>query len=112
MTGYETVDIPPVGLGFKLLKQRKNQTLGPLFIGARQVIPVGVWLRAENIPTDGFKYRPGWHVCHAPSAPHLSKEGRVWCAVAIDDYKKIKRPEAQGGLWYLARWMKIIGICN
>jgi len=108
----EPIDIPPPGSGFKLLRLRKNGTLSPLFIGAKQIIPVGIWVRAENIPTKGFKYRPGFHICHSPHAPHLSKKNRVWCSVDMDDYKEFKRPEAQGGLWYLARWMRIRAICS
>ena len=102
--------IPETETGYKLLTKRKNGTLGPLFINKKQIIPIGEWIRAENHLTKKFAYRPGWHICHAPVAPHLSKEGRVWCHVEMDDYYTIQRPEAQGGMWYLSKWMKIINI--
>ena len=62
---------------FKLLKLRKNGTLGPLFINAKQIIPMGQEVQAEEHLTKGFKFRPGWHACQEPKAPHLSKKGRV-----------------------------------
>jgi len=32
---------------------------------------------------------------------------RVWVRVTIKDYYIWERPESQGGLWYIADWMKI-----
>ena len=95
--------------GYKLLKLRKNGTLGPLFINARQVIPIGQWLPAEDHPTKGYQHRPGWHAAPAPFAPHLSPKGRVWCAVSLRGVQKIKRPAVQGGWWYLAKEMRVDG---
>lgn len=92
---------------YKLLKLRKDGSLGPLFINAKQRIPLNKWLKAENHPTKGFAVRPGWHCCKEMKAPHLSKKGRVWCKVQIQDYKENKRPESQGGIWYTANKMKI-----
>jgi hypothetical protein len=34
-------------------------------------------------------------------------EGRVWKQVEIEDYVELKRPESQGGVWYLAQRMKL-----
>ena len=96
-------------IAFKLLRVRKNGTLGPLFINKRQVIPIGEWLQAEDHPTKGYARRPGWHAAPIPSAPHLSKEGRVWMRVELADVQELERPESQGGLWYLARWMRVLG---
>lgn len=93
---------------FKLLRKRKNGTLGSLFIHRRQVIPVGVFLDAEAHKTKGFAFRPGWHCCLRPEAPHLSEKDRVWCEVEVEDYKELERPEAQGGTWVLANRMKIV----
>lgn len=45
--------------GYKLLRLRKDGTLGPLFINARMRIPVGKWLKAESHPTKGYALRPG-----------------------------------------------------
>lgn len=88
--------------GYKLVRVRKDGSLGPLFINTRFRIPMRQWLRAEAHYTPGFAFRPGWHVTAKPWAPHLSKKGRVWAEVLIEDYQEIHRPERQGGLWYLA----------
>jgi hypothetical protein len=93
---------------YKLLRERKNGTIGPLFINARQVIKIGEWMKAEAHRTKGFAFRPGWHATSKPEAPHLSMEGRAWYEVSILKYKKLQRPKAQGGLWYLADRMKVI----
>jgi hypothetical protein len=92
---------------YKLLRVRRDGTLGSLFINRNQVIEPGKWLKAESYPTEGFAFRPGWHCTHKRSAPHLSKKGRVWKKVLIKNYSIIERPKAQGGVWYLARWMKL-----
>lgn len=94
---------------YKLLKLRKNGTLGSLFINRRQAIPVNVWLQAENHPTPGYAVRPGWHVMEEPKAPHLSMtDRRVWMEVEIRNYKILRRPKAQGGTWWIAEWMKVV----
>ena len=96
--------------GYKLLKQRKDGSLGPLFINARQRIPLGKWLRAESHPTKGYAYRPGWHATTRPVAPHLGTKGRVWCRVTLRGVRKYERPESQGGTWLLARHMRVDAI--
>lgn len=97
--------------GWKLFRLRKDGTLGPLFINRTQKLQVGVRYRAENHPTKGFAVRPGWHVCSEKNAPHLSKVGRVWCRVEIDGWiNEHQRPEAQGGLWYTAQYMRILEV--
>ena len=100
---------------YKLLKQRRDGSLGPLFINAKQRVPVGEWLEAECHPTKGFAIRPGWHCTPKPVAPHLAKTPkgrppRVWCEVEIESITPFMRPKAQGGLWYLAKRMRIIRI--
>lgn len=95
-------------VAYKLLKVRKAGTLGPLFINRRQIIPLNVWLRAENHPTPGYAVRPGWHVMGEPKAPHLSMKGRKWMKVEIKDYKALRRPKTQGGTWWLAEWIKVL----
>jgi hypothetical protein len=97
-------------IGFKLFRRRKDGSLGPLFINARQVITVGEWLPAGCYPTKGFAVRPGWHICSEKNAPHLSKKGRVWCEVEFRDAEEHRRPEVQGGLWYTAKQMKILKV--
>jgi len=97
-------------IAFKLVRKRKDGTYGPLFINARQRIPVGEWLKAGTHPTKGYACRPGWHVLPYPEAPHLRTGGdRVWLAVEVRDYTAHERPDAQGGLWYTAKHMRVIG---
>ncbi len=98
---------------FKLLRQRKDGTLGPLFINARQRIPLGEWLLAEDHPTKGFAHRPGWHCTTTPEAPHLSMKGRVWCRVQLGGtVTEHQRPESQGGMWLLAGYLFVTEILS
>lgn len=98
-------------IGYKLFRRRKDGTLGPLFINARQRIPVGEWLPAEAHRKKGFAFRPGWHVLAEQSAPHLRTTGdRVWARVEIEDYTEHRRPESQGGRWFLARRMRVLEV--
>ena len=102
-------------IAFKLLKLRRDGSLGPLFINAAQRIPIGKWLRAEDHPTKGFAHRPGWHCTHSPEAPHLAKNPkggapRVWCRVEIGGVEEFERPAAQGGLWFLASRMRVLEV--
>lgn len=95
--------------GYKLLRRRKDGTLGPLFINARLRVPVGKWLTAESHPTKGYAYRPGWHCTLKAHAPHLRTTGpdRVWCEVSLRGVTKYARPESQGGTWLLAKHMRV-----
>lgn len=95
---------------FKLLRMRRDATLGPLFINKRQVIPFHEWLEAELHATPGYAVRKGWHCLARPCAPHLSMKGRIWCKVEISDFEAYTRPENQGGLWYLAQKMRVLDI--
>lgn len=95
-------------VAYKLLRLRRDGTLGPLFINRRQVIEPGTWLEAEDHPTKGYAHRPGWHACEKPVAPHLSPCGRVWRKVAIRDYVELKRPASQGARWFLAKQMMVL----
>jgi hypothetical protein len=106
----------PGMIAYKLFKQRSDGSLGPLFINARQRVPVGEWLEAEDHPTKGFAHRPGWHCTVAQYAPHIKKkpasgQKRVWAKVEIRGrIKPFKRPELQGGTWFLATEMKVIEV--
>ena len=93
---------------YKLIRLRKDGTLGPLFINRKQVIPIGEWLAAEDHKTKGFAHRVGWHCTLKPIAPHLSTKGRVWCEVMVKSIVKYNRPESQGGTWVLAQQMKVL----
>jgi len=96
-------------IAYKLFKQRKNGTIGPLFINQKQVIPIGEWVEAESLPTKGYAFRPGWHTTNIPKADHLKTEGRIWMKVHINNYYKFDRPKHQGGYWLIAQMMKVIG---
>jgi len=99
-----------MAIAYKLLKMRKNGTLGSLFINCRQVIPIGKWLKAEAHRKKGYAFRPGWHATPDPVAPHLSKKNRIWCKVEVKDYELLNRPENQGGTWYLAKKMRVLEV--
>jgi hypothetical protein len=99
-------------IGYKLFRVRKNGTIGSLFINRKAVVPINKWLKSEEHPTKGFAIRAGWHITHAPVAPHLSKKGRCWYKVEFKNYQKLKRPKNQGGMWYLAKCMRVIGEMN
>ncbi len=94
---------------YKLMRLRKDGTLGSLFIYRKNVIPIGIWLEAEDHPTKGYAHRPGWHCTYKPEAPHLSKKNRVWVEVEVEDFSIFERPINQGGKWILAKKMKIVG---
>ena len=98
--------------GYKLLRLRRDNTLGPLFINRKQVIPFGEWLVAESHQTKGYAFRPGWHACSLPVAPHLSPKGRVWCEVELRDFEVLNRPASQGGTWYLAKNMLVVSLIS
>lgn len=100
---------------YKLMRLRKDNTLGSLFINRKAVIPVGEWLEAECLPTNGFQVRKGFHCTFSPYAPHLKEklsngEVRVWVQVDVEDYEVYQRSEYQGGQWILANRMKVIKI--
>ena len=92
------------------MRVRADGTLGPLFINAKQRIPIGVWLPARtDLHVKGYKYRPGWHATHKPQASHLTEKGRAWYQVEIEEITEWRRPENQGGLWYTAMKMRVVG---
>lgn len=100
---------------YKLMKLRKDGSLGSLFINAKEKYPIGKWMDAEFIPTKGFADRYGWHCTLKPVTPHLKEslsngEKRVWVEVDVDGVELYNRPESQGGTWVLASKMKIIGV--
>ena len=98
---------------YKLFRQRKDHTLGPLFIDRRLRVPLGVWLDAEDHPTKGYAHRRGWHAALTPHAPHLKSgpgSGRVWCRCEVEDYAHYDRPESQGGTWVLSERLRVLEI--
>ena len=97
-----------VKIAYKLFRVRKDGSIGPLFINRPQRIPLGKPLAAEAHRTPGYAYRPGWHVCSRPVAPHLSKKGRRWYAVEIKEWTEHRRPANQGGMWFTANSMTVL----
>lgn len=95
-------------IAYKLFKEHKDGSIGPLFINRRLRLETNVWYDAEEHPTKGFAFRPGFHVTALPVAPHLSSKGRTWREVEIEDFVEIHRPASQGGLWYLANRMRVL----
>jgi hypothetical protein len=100
-------------IAYKLVKLRKDGSIGPLFINASLRISIGEWLKAEAHKRKGFAFRPGWHCTKTADAPHLkemlkSGEVRQWWKVEISDFVEKMRPEAQGGLWYLAQNIRFL----
>ncbi len=95
---------------YKLCRQKKNGDITPLFINKTKPLPFDEWLEAECYPTKGFAVRPFWHCTSEPKAPHLSTKGRVWVSIEMEDYQNFQRPDNQGGLWYLAKKIKLINI--
>jgi hypothetical protein len=121
---------------FRTLQSRPGELL-PLFIDNQNAVPQGEWIEGENIPTEGFAPRPGWHAGALPSAPHLrSKEdriqpGRVWAEVELPDdvdwqsvaderptkdirdevpkggHYRKRTPQMQGGEWLIGGKLKV-----
>ena len=95
-------------ISYKLFRVLSCGEITPLFINKKQRLPIGTWLEAESHPTKGYMYRPFWHCTSHPVAPHLSLKGREWYKVEMEDFEEFKRPSNQGGLWFLAKKIKII----
>jgi hypothetical protein len=97
-------------IAYKLVRKLKSGKLTPLFINKAQGIELNTWYESECHPTKVFKVRQGWHCTSTPNAPHLSERDRVWVKVEIEGVEEFKRPESQGGLWYLADNIKFLEI--
>jgi hypothetical protein len=93
---------------YKLFRVLKSGNITSLFINKKVILPIGEWLPSESHPTKGYSLRENWHCTGQPKAPHLSDNGRMWYEVEIEDYVLFARPKKQGGVWYLAKMMKII----
>ena len=93
---------------YKLVRKLKNGELAPLFINQKHRFKIGITYPAESHRKKNFAYRPGWHCCLKPEAPHLTTKGRVWVEVEITEPELYDRPESQGGTWVLAKTLKVI----
>lgn len=82
--------------GYKLCEMDKKGNLYPLFIGKRQFIRLGVWQKAEFLPTAGFAPRGGWHLgADFPDAP--------WLRSADGSYKS-QRGKTFKRVWVLCEY--------
>ena len=95
-------------IAYKLCRELKTGDVTSLFINKKRRLPFNEWMHAEFFPTKGFAERPYWHCTSQPVAPHLSLKNRVWVKVEMDDFINFERPQIQGGLWFLAKKIKII----
>ena len=100
---------------FKLMRfDRRTGGFRSLFINKGQdYFRQRGWYTAEDHPTKGFAPRAGFHSMALPRAPHLkmelaSGEERVWVTVEIADFAVHQRPESQGGVWFLSKYMRIL----
>lgn len=96
---------------YKLFKVRKDGSIGSLFINRRKRLALNKWLTAKAYPTKGYAFRPFWHCTSQPVAPHLSEKGRMWYKVEMKYFTEFKRPVSQGGVWYLAKKIRIVEAC-
>lgn len=94
-------------IAYKLFQIKRDGQLASLFINKKARYSLDEWLTAEDIPTKGYAPRYGWHCTNSPNAPHLSMKNRTWFEVEIEDYSEVKRPASQGGIWYIAKQIKI-----
>lgn len=97
-------------IAYKLCRKLKSGEISPLFINKKLRMPFNQWMEAECHPTKGFKVRPFWHCTSNPVAPHLSMKGRVWVKIEMKEFEQFMRPENQGGLWFLAKRIKLLEI--
>ena len=95
-------------LVYKLFRVLKSGDITSLFINKTERLEYNKWLEAKEYPTKGYTFRPYWHCTEKPEAPHLTEKGRVWKKVLIKDFEEFSRPEHQGGMWFLAKQMKIL----
>lgn len=93
---------------YKLFRLLKSGEITSLFINKSERLEYNKWLDAKPFPTKGYKFRPFWHCTIQPIAPHLIEKGRIWKKVLIKDFEIFIRPEHQGGMWFLAKQIKII----
>lgn len=92
---------------YKLFRLKSTGEITSLFINKSEPIVLNKWLEAKLFPTEGFAVRHGWHCVPTPHAPHLTNKGRVWAEIEIKSVKRLTKPKSQGGLWYLAKTMKV-----
>lgn len=95
-------------IAYKLFRELKDGSISSLFINKKERYQLNTWLEAKTYPTKGFAVRPYWHCTGNPVAPHLSMKGRAWYEIEMKNYTEYRRPNNQGGMWYLANEIKIL----
>ena len=48
-------------IAYKLVRLKKDRTIGSLFIHRQDSLPLNTWIEAVEYPTNGFAVRKGWH---------------------------------------------------
>lgn len=91
---------------YKLMRERKDGSLGSLFINRRARYYPGDVMVAKPHPTPGFAFRPLIHCTDRMEADHLSKAGRRWVLVYI--YGDVEWFQHRGQSWPLAQKLKIM----
>jgi hypothetical protein len=97
-------------IAYKLFRLLKSGEITSLFINKTERLQKDKWYKAESYPTNGYIERPFWHCTAQPHAPHLSEKDRVWLKVEMLNYIEFEIPKSQGGMWYLAKNIKILTI--
>ena len=82
--------------GYKLFEQDPMGNLYPLFIGKKEVMPIGEWIKAKILPTKGFSVRPGLHLGEICSAPWL---------MSADGTYKSQRSKYWKRVWVLCEYI-------
>jgi hypothetical protein len=95
-------------IAYKLFRVKKNSKITSLFMNKKRELPIGEWINSRSYPTKGFAVRPGWHSVARPKADHLSKIGRKWYKVEIENFRIEERSVHQGSKWYVSKRLKII----
>ena len=104
---------------YKMVRIRKDATLGPMFVGCEEVFPVGSWITAHTnykrkldkvySKLGWLKFRPGFHFAELPYAPHIGikdKDGvikwmhddTVWVECEVSDEIDYTLEARQNGL--------------
>jgi hypothetical protein len=93
------------------MRVRADGTFGSLFVDKSRILLPDSWLRARlRLKPRTLAHRPGWHAAKTGIFPHMSRRGRVVVVVELrGDIKQHVRPASQGGLWYTASTMRIVG---
>ena len=82
--------------GYNLFEQDPMGNLYPLFIGKKEVMPIGEWIKAKILPTKGFSVRPGLHLGEICSAPWL---------MSADGTYKSQRSKYWKRVWVLCEYI-------